>query len=110
MAEKDVPHATADGALSISEASIGAAWWTPLWSFAIHVFVGTGLFLTIFAPAVGLHFLVAAMERIELGRVLTAVAYGAEYLLLFVDVVLFMAVILRSTWKALRELWAPTGK
>jgi hypothetical protein len=79
-----------------------------LWSFAVHEIVGTLLFLIIYAPAVGLYFLVHFLDD-WIGhpggsRFLLLAIEGAEYSLLVVDTVLFASFLLKTAYRTWKEL------
>jgi hypothetical protein len=81
-----------------------SAWWLTLWEFAVHVIVGTLLFLIIYAPAVGLNFLVHWMTSKEIDRFVIVVVQGAEYALIIADSALYLAFLIKTTCRGIKKL------
>jgi hypothetical protein len=81
---------------------LGSRWWMPLWEFAVHVFVGTFIFVLIGAVAIFIHWLnrlVAAEGWIAIGL------STAEYMIFAVDLLLFLIFTIRVALKLGKSLW-----
>lgn len=80
------------------------AWWYPLWEFLIHVLVGTGIFVLIAAPAIGLNLLVASLATLKVGFWIILGLEVAEYGLFIVDIVLYLVFLVRTAWRTAQKL------
>ena len=90
-----------------SEASkprLTGAWWHPLWEFCMHVIVGTCIFVIIALPAVGLNYFVTWLAGNGVDKPIIYILYIAEYTLLVLDVALFIIFLIRSSWRAFKEM------
>ncbi len=76
-----------------------------LWGFAVHVSVGTFLFVLIYAPAVGLNLLVRWLTSIEISVALVVMIEIAEYILVGTDTGLFVILVAVTGWRTARALW-----
>ncbi|MGZ5443630.1 MAG: hypothetical protein ACXW5U_25445 [Thermoanaerobaculia bacterium] len=85
-------------------AETAGKWWQPLWKFAVHAFVATAIFALIAAPAVFLSFGVKWLETQEIDGTLVWGLRGAEYLLFFVDLMLFAWFVVRTAIRAGKDL------
>lgn len=79
-------------------------WWVPLWRFAIHVLVASGVFLLAAVPAVLLDFLVRWLSHHNVSTLIVAGLQLAEYGIFAVDVVMVIAWSIRAAWRAWKEL------
>lgn len=86
-------------------------WWHPIWEFAVHVLVGSGIFVVIFAPAVLLHFFVHWLRGLIGGDgshdtplIITIAEYG-EYTLVLFDAVMLVAFLVISTCLAIYKMY-----
>ena len=70
--------------------------WHVLWEFAIHIIVGTGIFLTIAIAAICLSLLIHWLEAKQVDQVLVISFKILEYFLFFSDCVLFAMYIIFS--------------
>lgn len=80
-------------------------WWVPLYEFSIHVFVATGIFFVIAAPAVGLNFAIHWLESIGIDGLISITLKGTEYFIFFIDITLFWIFIFSSAIKAGKKIW-----
>ena len=86
------------------EETISNKWWYPLLELLIHIVVGTGFFVLIAMPAIGLDALVTWLERGVSNKI---VIYGlrfAEYFLFLIDIILFVCFLIRTAWRTGRKL------
>ena len=86
------------------QGTVGRVWWHPLWEFLIHVLVGTGLFVIIYMPAVGLNLLIQWLASLNVSYVLILILVGAEYLLVLADSVLLAVFLYKTTSRTCKEL------
>ena len=75
-----------------------------LWKFAVHIFVGTAIFVLIYLPAVGLNLLVHQLTELKIGSLLIWTLYFAEGCLVIGDTVLYVVFLVKTTWLAAKEL------
>jgi hypothetical protein len=75
-----------------------------LWVFAVHVAIGTLVFVIIVAPAVGLGLLVDWMVARNHNPVVILAVRWAEYALLLADLTLFLVFLVKTTWRAIKKL------
>lgn len=75
------------------------------WSFAVHVIVGTLVFIFAFAVAIGLDLLVQWCERLPINAYLWWLLRIFAYMLAAVDACLYCIFLLRLTMHTARELW-----
>ncbi len=75
----------------------------PLWEFFIHVLVGTGIFLLITVPAVGLNFLVLWLEALKTNDIIVDGLKFAEYFLFLADLLLFSIFVGRTVWRTAKK-------
>jgi hypothetical protein len=80
-------------------------WWFPLYEFAVHIFIGTIIFVLIALPAVGLNIWIKSLTGTVDNLIIYALI-GVEYLLFALDILLFAIHLLRTFLKASKELWA----
>jgi len=80
------------------------AWWYPLWEFLLHVLVGTGIFVVIAAPAVGLNLLVAYLATLKVSYWIILGLEVAEYSLFILDIVLYLVFLVRTGWRTIQKL------
>ncbi len=79
-------------------------WWVPLWRFFIHSTLGTGIFVVIFAPAVGLQWGMHKMEAsVRIDPWLSYAAKTGEVTLVVVDIILYVVFLLKTGWRAAKE-------
>ena len=79
-------------------------WWHPLWQFAVHGLVGSAIFVVITAPAVLLSLLVKWLEDKKTNPVLVSGLKGAEYFVFGVDLLLFGWFVIRTAYRAAKDL------
>ncbi len=84
--------------------SVVSRWWSPLWEFAVHVFVGTMLFIIIAIPAIGLSLLTKELEKLEVGRFIILGAQGAEYMMFFIDLIMYAVFLLKTAWRLIQRM------
>ena len=89
---------------SATESRLARAWWHPLWEFCMHVTVGTCIFVVITLPAVGLNYFVTWLASKGVDKPVISILYIAEYTLLVLDVALFITFLVRSSWRAFKEM------
>lgn len=80
-----------------------APWWGVLYGYAVHVFVGTLIFLVTYLPAVGIFLLIERLSSLGLDPLILVLRLG-EYLLLAADSILFTTFIAKTTWRTARRL------
>ncbi|WP_425668751.1 hypothetical protein ACPSL3_09990 [Vibrio owensii] len=80
-------------------------WWFPLYEFGMHILIGTVVFVLIAVPAILLNIWITSLKG-TVDELIILVLTGVEYVLFFVDVLLFAIYIIRTTIKAGKELWA----
>ncbi|PZN78975.1 MAG: hypothetical protein DM484_11980 [Candidatus Methylumidiphilus alinenensis] len=80
-------------------------WWFPLYEFAVHVFVGTLIFIIIALPAVGLNVSIHYLSKLQVDPVVLLGLSVTEYCLFAADLVLFFVFIFSSVLKAGKKLW-----
>ena len=85
--------------------SLNGYWWFPLYEFFLHVTVGTGIFIVIALPAIGLSLLVEYWTGVGIDQLILYGLTGVKYLLFAVDLILFVIFITRSAVTTGRELW-----
>jgi hypothetical protein len=81
-----------------------AAWWFPLWEFAVHMFVGTAIFAMVYAPTVGLSLAVDWMGEKKINPRIVLVVECAEYALIVADSTMFLAFLVKTTWRGIKKL------
>jgi hypothetical protein len=91
----------ADGAESHA---VSESWWLPLWEFFVHTTIGTGIFLVITAPAVGLNLLVKHLATYGTDWYIIFGLTVAEYCLFLVDILLYLAFLGRTGWETYQKL------
>lgn len=79
-------------------------WWVPLLDFAVHVVVGTLIFIIIGAPAVVLNLVLHELTNLAIDRFVFVGLQIAEYTLFAVDLVLYLVFLIRKTRATLREM------
>jgi hypothetical protein len=79
-------------------------WWIPLVAFAVHVFVGTGIFLLIGAAAVGLDLFMKWLEGLGASAYIIAGLMVAKIALFGADVLLFLIYLANTSWEFVRGL------
>lgn len=80
-------------------------WWKPLVEFLIQVILGSLLFVIIFAPAVGLNFLVKWLSAQGITSLLVYIVTAAEYILVLIDLAVYVAFLLRTAWRSILRMW-----
>ena len=93
-----------DLAADVPDAEPPYAWWAPLWEFAVHVVVGTLIFVIIYTPAILLNILVHWMTEFNLDGFVVQVVLGAEYSLIVADSLLFLTFLTKTTWRTAKKL------
>ncbi len=81
-----------------------SGWRGALWEFAVHIIVGTGIFLIIYAPAVGLNLLVKWMVSSDVNWLTVLLVQTAECSLIIADTFLFLVFLVKTTWRAIKKL------
>lgn len=76
----------------------------PAWEFAIHVAVGTLIFLVIASGAIALDIITRSLEPLGIDRVIRYGLKGAEYTLFITDLLLFIVFIAKAGDRAIRRL------
>lgn len=76
----------------------------PLWEFLVHVLVGTGIFVVIAIPAVGLNLLVTYLSSLNVTYVIIIGLEIAEYALFVLDVGLYLLLLVRTGWRIIQIL------
>ena len=75
-----------------------------LWDLLIQVVVGTLLFIVIYAPAVGLDFLVGWLTSLGITKFLIVVVKIAKYSLVVADTVFFLAFLWKTAARTITRL------
>jgi hypothetical protein len=82
------------------------SWWEPIWELVVHVLIGSVLFAIIFAPAVGLDLAVRWLKTsLDVSEPLLILLTSVKYFVAGVDALVYVAYILRMTWRFLRKLF-----
>jgi hypothetical protein len=68
-------------------------WWNPLFEFATHNIVGTGIFVIIFGAVIGLNYGVHGLEHLKIDTWIIYLAKGVEAIGAITDVVLYIAFL-----------------
>lgn len=79
--------------------------WTPVVHFAGHAIVGTILFLIVALPAVLLSLVVHGLEAAHIDGFTVEVLKFLDHAILIADAGLFVAFLVITFIKALREMW-----
>ncbi|QBF84277.1 hypothetical protein EXU30_17565 [Shewanella maritima] len=79
-------------------------WWFPLYEFGVHIFIGVVIFVLIALPAIGLNLWIKSLEG-TVDNIIIIGLVGVEYLLFFVDILLFVIHVVRTSLKAGKALW-----
>jgi hypothetical protein len=79
-------------------------WWIPLVTFAVHIFVGTGIFLLIGAAAVGLDLFMKWLEGLGVSPYIIVGLMIAKIALFSADVLLFLIYLANTSWEFVRGL------
>lgn len=80
------------------------AWWSVPWDLAIHIIVGTIIFLLILTPAVAINLLIHWLVSRDVSAPIIFGLQIAEYALFIADIVLFLVFLGRTSWRAVRNL------
>lgn len=80
------------------------AYWLPLWEFLIHVLLGTGIFVLLAVPAVGLNLLISWLGTLKVGYWIILGLEIAEYSLFIVDIFLYLMFLWKTTWQIVQKL------
>ncbi|NEX63420.1 hypothetical protein [Noviherbaspirillum galbum] len=80
-------------------------WWTPIVRFGVHVMVGLVIFLVIAAAAIGLDVLVERLAEFGANKFTVKLLGLLADALLLTDSVCFVAHLLQSVLKAIREIF-----
>jgi hypothetical protein len=75
-----------------------------LWGFLVHVVVGTSLFILLYVPAVGLHFVVGWLASLSVSYPLVFIVQLAEYSLVIADTALFVVFLGKTTLRTMRAV------
>ena len=76
----------------------------PAWDFAVHVTVGTLVFVIIASGAVALDVVIARLEPLGIDRIIMYGLKGAEYALFVTDLLLFLVFLAKTGARATRSL------
>ncbi len=76
-----------------------------VWHLFVHILIGTFLFVLMYLAAVGLFFFVAWLEANHVTRFIVYGLKFAEYLIFVIDLILFVAYLLRISWSFVKRLW-----
>ena len=79
-------------------------WWAPLVEFAVHVTVGTAIFLVIAVPAVLLDLATGWLKAQGLHELISGGLVGMKFVLFGLDLALFMVYLANASWKFLKKL------
>ncbi len=79
-------------------------WWKPIWHFAAHTITGTGIFVVIALPAVGLSMLIHYLEGGSVPKFTLLVLTVLEHAILIVDSVLFLVYLGFTSVRAIKEM------
>ena len=91
--------------MSFSDPFSRARWYSPIGEFIVHAIVGSALFVVVLFPAIGLDLLSHYLESNYQLSVLVVYAMKlVEYMLLGVDLLLFIVFLLRSVARAISQM------
>ena len=79
-------------------------WWLTLWEFAVHVVIGTLLFLIIYMPAIGLNLFVHWLISKDINKFVILLVQSAEYALIICDSVMFLGFLIKTTWRTIKKI------
>lgn len=80
-------------------------WWKPVWKLVVEVWVGSGLFAVLFAPAVALDLTVKALKTSwQVSDFLLTLLTWTKYAIAGVDALLYIVFMLNMAWHFLNEL------
>jgi hypothetical protein len=79
-------------------------WWTPVVELGVHVLAASGIFIVVALPAVGLEFLVRWLEQSGISDTIITGLRIAEYTIFGGDLVLLIVFVLKSAWRAIKDL------
>jgi hypothetical protein len=79
-------------------------WWMSLIELAVHVFVGTGMFLLICMPAVGLDLLLRWLPSLGVSNFILTGLTIAKLALFGVDLILFLVYMANAGWLFIKKL------
>lgn len=80
------------------------SWWVPLWRFAVHAWVASGIFFIVAIPAVLLELLVRWLTHHNVSPLIVAGLQLAEYTIFGVDLLLLITYVVRTGWRAGKQL------
>lgn len=84
-----------------SEVSAGGLW--PVWEFAVHVVVGSLIFLVIAGEAIGLDSLTRSAEQFGIDPFIRGALKLGEYAVIVTDVILFIVFLFKAAVRAARR-------
>lgn len=76
----------------------------PAWEFAVHVTVGTLIFVVIASGAIAIDIITRSLEPLGIDHVIRYGLKGAEYALFLIDLLLFLVFIAKAGARAIRRL------
>ncbi|RJX72654.1 hypothetical protein [Pseudomonas sp. LS-2] len=79
-------------------------WYAPLAHFAAHSIIGSGIFVIVATPAVGLGYLVHQLKDLHVDSFTVDVLSGLEKCILVVDCALFICHLLFTALNAVKEM------
>lgn len=79
-------------------------WLEPLIEFAVHIFVGTAIFLLIGVPAVGLDLLLKVLHNSGINDIIMKGLTAAKIILFVADLLLFLVFVANTSWRFIKTL------
>lgn len=73
--------------------------------FALHILLGTLIFLILLAPAVGLHWVVEYLAGSHIADPLIPTLSAVKWVVFYLDVVLYILMLLALAVRLVRQLW-----
>jgi hypothetical protein len=80
-------------------------WWWPLYELVVHLLVGSILFLLILMPVIALEFLTRELTRIDINETIVWGLVGIKYLIMVLNVILFLTYLSRITYSTIKKIW-----
>ena len=78
-------------------------WWDPITHFFKHSLVGTGIFIVVAVPAVGLNILVHFLQEIHVSVFVVRILEILEGVILVFDGIMFLIYLVIQGYKSIKE-------
>lgn len=90
------------GEEKVSEGQVSG--WRAVLRFGVHSLMGTVMFCILALPALGLNLLVHWLEQKGFSPYVLAILTALEYIVLTLDAVLYLFLLVKSLYKAGKEM------